>query len=193
MALCPARHERLWRAGKPKQENAMTTTLEQIKTRMTKVCRRFANGNDMIAEDIFQQACLYILERGWQNEKPAFIMQQVQWQAFAYHDKQLAYFKRVDSLEFIYGENETDDEDSNMPLDFVIGQGLSPEETFMRCEKVESLEQAIEGLDPKSCKIIKMLEAGNSFADIARSFGISRSAISQQMRAIRETLACVYL
>jgi predicted transcriptional regulator len=45
--------------------------------------------------------------------------------------------------------------------------------------------------DPKAQVIIPLLKNGLSFAEIANALGVSRSAVSQKMNTIQNTLSAV--
>ena len=63
--------------------------------------------------------------------------------------------------------------------------------TFPNCNKqvVGQFSGYVETLDPRAQVIIRLLNDGNLFAEIANALGVSRSAISQKMGTIQNQLA----
>jgi RNA polymerase sigma factor (sigma-70 family) len=167
----------------------MTTTLEQILPQIANVAKLFANGDQHTADDIASEAIAYICERGFQNETPAFILQQVKWQALAHVDRATAYTKYVGSIETATATS--DDEEELDWTEYVCDLSESPEDIVADREQSSQLEQAVARLDAKAQVIIALLRNGHSFAEIANKLGVSRSAVSQKMNTIQNTLSAV--
>lgn len=170
----------------------MTTTLENILPKVKQVALSFSNGDPCRGDDIFSQACLYIVGRGFENEKPAFILKQVAWQAYAYCDSEKAYNRRVDTIK----ANSVVDRAGDDIYDYtevLADNSTSVEDQIAEREQAEAIAEAVEALDPKAQQMIRLLRQGHSFAEIAAKLDVSRSAVSQKMDTIRKYLALAVL
>jgi RNA polymerase sigma factor (sigma-70 family) len=168
----------------------MTTTLETILPQIANIAKLFANGDIHEADDIASEACAYILKHGYENESPAYILQSVKWVAFGHIDSARSYEKYVASIE---GTTATDDDDELDALELTPDSAASPEDLIADREFAEAFSEAVATLDPKAQVIIRLLNDGNSFAEIANAMGVSRSAISQRMNTIQMALAAALM
>ena len=84
----------------------------------------------------------------------------------------------------------SDDEELDW-TEFVCDPSESPEDIVAGREQSSQLEQAVARLDAKAQVIIALLRNGHSFAEIANKLGVSRSAVSQKMNTIQNTLSAV--
>ena len=102
-----------------------------------------------------------------------------------------SYTKYVGSIEA--SNTATNEDDELDALELVADQTDSPEDLIADREFSACFAEAVDSLDPKAQVIIRMLGAGNSFAQIAEAMGVSRSAISQKMNTIQTTLAAALM
>src|SRR5687767_5492573 len=125
----------------------MTTNLENVLPQIASLAKLFANGDQHTADDIVSEAVAYIIERGFENQSPAFIMQQVKWQAPAHIDRATAYTKYVGSIETATATS--DDEELDW-TEIVCDPSESPEDLITHREQASQLETAIATLDTKA-------------------------------------------
>lgn len=153
---------------------SMGERISALDSNIKNACRKYAGGDEMRADDLYQNACISLLScESWQSDN--YLLSRVRFSSLHDLDKTLTYNHYM-------GEITPDDKV------FINAAPRSVEDEIIRRDQLAEIEKAISGLSPENQKIVYMLFEGLSQSDAARDCQLTRQAINYRMRTIKESL-----
>ena len=165
------------------------TRLAQLDPRINQIARRYHGAHGLDQADIKQHIAIKFLERC--QVDPAFISRSdpqlikfADWRAKNLIESTVIYSDYVGSETFVTDE----DGEEESSFEWIADGAPLPETTAILHETAVIIDRVIGALGERRQTICKMLASGYTEAEIARSLGVSRGAISQQKTVIRQAL-----
>lgn len=153
-------------------------------------------GDLLDADDVAQDMSLRILERAAVdpsrlNQTDAYLL------GDAWNNQRHALRSAVTESRRLTDaalvDDTSDDEEGGGMFITVIDETADPETAAENAEVNEALYRAVLSLSPTNRKVVAMLYSGHTEVQIARTLGITRSAVSQRKTTIARALSAALL
>ena len=160
--------------------------IEALSPRLTQIAKQYAS-DPMAADDIFQHMVECILKQADPADSNSRILTLAQWRARNYIQSEKVYLTYVSDEGVLQGQGDGDEEQESA-FDTYQAPDQSAhgvEDDVLDAEIAAQLQKLIDQLPVENQRLVTLLKAGNTPAEIARKLGVSRSAISQRIKQIR--------
>lgn len=154
-------------------------------------------GELLDADDVAQDMSLRILERTAAdpdrlNQTDAYLMGDA-WNNQRHALRSAVTESRRLTDAALVDDTSDDDEEGGGVFITVIDETADPETAAENAEVDEALYRTILSLSPTNRKVVAMLYSGHTEVQIARTLGITRSAVSQRKTTIARALSAALL
>lgn len=162
-----------------------STTFANLHDKIQSDIRRLA-GSTNDADDLFQDAVLFLLEMGEQfdGKTAAYIRQRCYWEAQHRLDADRTYRRYFQSMPTVIDDDGNQTELSEL----VPADSSSLEEAAIENETIVTALEVVEQLPVRQKQIIHLLCHGLSQKEISRKMHVSPSSVSQRLASARAKL-----
>lgn len=158
----------------PEQVGEMGKRIVSLEGKIKSACGRYAGRDTITTEDLFQDACLSILNTPAETSD-SMLLGKARFVALNQLDKNITYNLYTEGL-------EPDDE-------VAMYSAHSLEDEILKKESFSEIERALNTLDPKNREILWMISSDCSHAKISKELKIPKSKLSSQIEIIKKEMA----
>jgi RNA polymerase sigma factor (sigma-70 family) len=167
---------------------SLAERIETLTPHLRRIAKQYAQ-DPMQADDIFQHMAECILKQADPTDSNSRILTLAQWRARNFVETEKTYLTYVSDEGVLQGQSDEDDQDSAFDTYQAPDQSAhGVENSVVNAEIGEQLRDLIARLPVENQRLISLLAAGEKPAEIARTLGVSRSAICQRLQSIRKWL-----
>ena len=171
----------------------LSSRIQTLEPKLRKIASRFST-DPIDQEDIFSEIVEAILTKCKPEFSDAMILTKAKWVAHDHINQARIYTKYV-SDETVFQASSEDDETQdgiefyNVDAMNVVGSSFqNPEDALIADEENSDFEKAIANLSPSLQVIVHLLKQGFKPVEISQKLGVSKSAVSQNMKIISKAL-----
>jgi DNA-binding NarL/FixJ family response regulator len=179
-AHIPSGAKRIIFLNPPELYAPLLSRIEALEAKLRAMSRRFSNGDNLEADDIYAAMVDEILFKSKPTDSDSRILTRAKWAAKAIIRKTLAYSAMVGDE----SEMTSKDEDGDIDVDIRVSFSRSAEEELTEKERAAEIKSLIDQLAPEYRQIVLMLSLGHNQREISIKLNISEQAVSHKIKRV---------